>query len=81
MATITIRDLDDSIKTRLRMRAASNDRSMEEEVRIILRDVLQGANRERGLGTLIHKRFMAAGGIELPPPDRNTSARKTDAPV
>ncbi|MBB3235675.1 bifunctional phosphopantothenoylcysteine decarboxylase/phosphopantothenate--cysteine ligase CoaBC [Phyllobacterium endophyticum] len=39
MASITIRNLDDSIKERLRLRAAANGRSMEEEVRIILADL------------------------------------------
>ena len=42
MATITIRNLDEDVKTRLRVRAAKNQRSMEEEVRIILRDAVDG---------------------------------------
>ena len=37
MATITIRNLDDDVETRLRVRAAGHHRSMEEETRIILR--------------------------------------------
>ena len=37
MASITIRNLDDEVKNRLRVRAANNGRSMEEEVRLILR--------------------------------------------
>ena len=36
MASITIRNLDDGVKTELRKRAAGNGRSMEEEVRLIL---------------------------------------------
>ena len=40
MASITIRNLDDDVKTRLRVRAADNGRSMEEEARLILRDVV-----------------------------------------
>src|SRR6476659_4315808 len=36
MASITIRQLDDDLKQRLRLRAARNGRSMEEEARIIL---------------------------------------------
>ena len=78
MATITIRNLDDSIKARLRIRAASHDRSMEEEARVILREALQDADGERGLATLIHKRFMTAGGAELSLPERKQSARKPD---
>ena len=37
MASITIRQLDDELKQRLRLRAARNGRSMEDEVRTILR--------------------------------------------
>ncbi len=76
MAAITIRNLDDSLKTKLRMRAASHDRSMEEEVRAILREAFQ--DEERGLGTLIHERFLAAGGVELASPDRGQHARRPD---
>jgi plasmid stability protein len=76
MATITIRNLDDAIKARLRIRAASHARSMEEEARVILREALQGVDEEKGLATLIHKRFMAAGGVELPLPGRKQRARK-----
>src|SRR5262245_22188032 len=38
MASITIRQLDDDLKRRLRLRAARNGRSMEDEARTILRD-------------------------------------------
>lgn len=38
MAMLTIRDLDDALKARLRIRAAQNNRSMEEEARQNLRD-------------------------------------------
>jgi phosphopantothenoylcysteine decarboxylase/phosphopantothenate--cysteine ligase len=37
MASITIRQLDESLKQQLRLRAASHGRSMEDEVRTILR--------------------------------------------
>src|SRR5215813_2992589 len=37
MASITIRQLDEALKKRLRLRAASHGRSMEDEVRVILR--------------------------------------------
>ncbi|GGA79954.1 phosphopantothenate synthase [Brucella endophytica] len=39
MASITIRNLDDAAKERLRLRAARNGRSMEEEARLILRNI------------------------------------------
>jgi phosphopantothenoylcysteine decarboxylase / phosphopantothenate---cysteine ligase len=41
MASLTIRKLDDAIKADLRLRSARNGRSVEEEVRVILREVLQ----------------------------------------
>ena len=47
MASITIRNLDDDVKTRLRVRAAGNGRSMEEEARLILRAVVGRKPRTR----------------------------------
>lgn len=43
MASITIRNLDDDIKLRLRIRAAKHGRSMEEEARAILRRAMDEA--------------------------------------
>ncbi len=40
MASITVRNLDDGLKRRLRVRAAENGRSMEQEARDILRAAL-----------------------------------------
>src|SRR5258707_3520587 len=42
MASLTIRKLDETIKTYLRLRSARNGRSVEEEVRVILGELLQG---------------------------------------
>ncbi len=42
MASMTIRNLDDGLKARLRVRAAQHGRSMEEEVRVLLRQALDG---------------------------------------
>jgi len=42
MASLTIRKLDEAIKTYLRLRSARNGRSVEEEVRVILREYLEG---------------------------------------
>ena len=41
VGTLTIRNLDDLLKSRLRLRAAARNRSMEEEARQILRAALQ----------------------------------------
>ncbi|HZY51846.1 MAG TPA: Arc family DNA-binding protein [Reyranella sp.] len=40
MSQLTIRGIDDTLKRQLRVRAAENGRSMEEEVRQILRHAL-----------------------------------------
>ena len=48
MASLTIRKLDDAIKTYLRLRAARNGRSVEEEVRVILRRAHPGPPRQPG---------------------------------
>ena len=71
MASITIRNLDDDVKTRLRVRAAGNGRSMEEEARTILRDAVGQENvPQKGLGTAVHELFRPFGGVELELPPR-----------
>jgi plasmid stability protein len=71
MASVTIRDLDTETKERLRIRAARHGRSMEEEVRVILRSALaEGAASPMRLGTAIHARFRPLGGVELELPLR-----------
>src|ERR1019366_54874 len=42
MASLTIRKLDQTVKAYLRLRSAGNGRSVEEEVRVILRELVQG---------------------------------------
>lgn len=66
MGSITIRNLDDDVKRRLRVRAAEHGRSMEEEAREILRQVVTRPTPLRDLGQSIHARFSEVGGIDLP---------------
>jgi len=69
MASITIRNLDDDVKSRLRKRAAGNNRSSEEEARLILTHAVEReAVPARGLGTAIHELFKPFGGVELEMP-------------
>jgi plasmid stability protein len=75
MATITIRNLDDDLKARLRLVAASHGRSMEEEARVIIREALTKQDRKGGLGSRIHARFSAVGGAELELPERSSKAK------
>ena len=72
MATLTIRQLDERTKTRLRVRAAHHGRSMEEEAREILRLALTVPSPAKGnLAESIHRRFRALGGVELEMPKRD----------
>lgn len=68
MASITIRNLEDDIKQRLRVRAALRGRSMEEEARAILRRVVAEAEPPRNLAAAIRSRLSPAAraDIELP---------------
>ncbi len=43
MASLTVRKLDEALKASLRLRAAQNGRSVEDEVRVILREATEGA--------------------------------------
>jgi len=72
MAMLTIRNLDEALKSRLRVRAAEQGSSMEEEVRRILRDALLPASDQKGLGSRVHRQIMTlSGGGELPLPTRS----------
>lgn len=77
MSTLTVRNLDDDLKQRLRLQAARHGHSMEEEVRQILRRALDRPT-ERGLGSRIRDRFAAYDGEELELPDRLDPPRAAD---
>ena len=71
MASITIRNLDEQTKARLRVRAAHRKRSMEDEVRHILRAALaDDAAGSSDLAQAIRRRFEPLGGVELLLPAR-----------
>lgn len=69
MATLTIRNIDDSIKERLRVRAAVHGHSMEEEARVILKQAVGGISGER-LWQLSRQLFADEKGIEVNLPSR-----------
>ena len=72
MASITVRKIEDGLKRRLRLRAAANDRSMEEEAREILRAALYSQpSRQENLASAIRARFAPLGGVELDLPPRS----------
>ncbi len=64
--TMTIRNIDEQLKKRLRMQAAMHGRSMEDEARDILRSALS-TTPERGLSLIeaIRSRISPLGGVEL----------------
>jgi antitoxin FitA len=80
MASITIRNLDDSVKQRLRRMAAEHGRSMEEEARVILRrSVAAPARHAPNLAVAIRKLFEPLGGVDLPEfPDQPIKAIRFD---
>ena len=62
MAQLVVRNIEESVKTRLQRRARRNGRSMEAEVRDILRNAAHEAeNPSRGLGTEIAAIFKGSG--------------------
>ncbi|MCV2219354.1 FitA-like ribbon-helix-helix domain-containing protein [Thauera sp. Sel9] len=71
MATMTIRNIDDELKARLRIRAAQHGRSMEDEARDILRGALSVEPvRGASLVEAIRARVAELGGVELELPPR-----------
>jgi plasmid stability protein len=78
MGQILVRNLEDTVKRKLQRRAARHGRSMEEEVRDILRNAVKEEGRPRkGLGTEIAELFRGIGlkepiqelrGYDIKPP-------------
>ncbi|MEO6017568.1 MAG: plasmid stabilization protein [Polaromonas sp.] len=66
MGTLTVRNLDESVKTKLRIRAAQHGWAMEEEVRRVLTQATLDVGQEAALGSRIHARFKALGGLDVP---------------
>ena len=71
MSSLTIRNVDEVTKQRLRMRAASHDISMEEVVRRILKDALRPAEAPSGLGRRLRDRFAGLAAEEFAAPTRH----------
>ncbi len=73
MAAVSIRDLDDSVREKLRLRAARHGRSMEAEMRAILTAAV--ADEGTGLFTALADRLAQLDGVELDIPARATPPR------
>ena len=71
MASITIRQLEETTKRNLRIRAARHGRSMEQEAREILKTELSKVEEEpKDIGKAIRDLFAPYGGVELKIPPR-----------
>lgn len=71
MAAITIRDIDDSIKEKLRIQAAVNGRSMEAEARSIIEDSVTRPPREKNIAVALMNLGDRFGSVDLPSRDRD----------
>lgn len=80
MATLTVRGLDETLRAKLRVRAAENGRSMEAEVRAILRSVLTEPSPARGLGSRVRGRFADLEDVSIPLPARTEQPRAARVP-
>ena len=72
---MSIRNLDERVKERLRVRAARHGRSMEAEARAILTDAVSEPGEATGLFPAILDRFAELGGVELDLPPRAARPR------
>ncbi len=75
MADLSIRNVDDEVKRRLRVRAAEHGRSMEAEVRDILTEAVSDKDRSDRPFTALREAFAAIGGVDLDLPARTQPAR------
>ncbi len=78
MAAVSVRDLDESVRERLRVRAAQHGRSMEAEIRAILTEAVGPPADADGLGQALLNRFTDLGGVELDLPSRTEAPRAAD---
>ncbi|PRE45500.1 FitA-like ribbon-helix-helix domain-containing protein [Burkholderia multivorans] len=80
MASMTIRNIDEQLKSRLRIQAAVHGRSMEDEARDILRAALstETVMGHGSLGASIRSRIGPLGGVDLEPPARDAIVKRVD---
>ena len=79
MAQFVVRNLEENVKAKLKRRASLHGRSMEAEVREILRNAAREENKPRtGLGSRIAARFSKTGLTQDLPEMRGQKARPAD---
>ena len=70
MASITIRNIDETLKSELRLQSARHGCSMESEVRNILRQVLMPSVAPSDFADRVRQRFAGLYADSLPIPER-----------
>ena len=78
MAAVSIRNLDDTVRERLRVRAAAHGRSMEAEMRAILVEAVREPSDDGDLLEALAARFGELGGVDLDLPPRSAAPRAVD---
>ena len=78
MVALSIRNLDDGVARRLRVRAARNGRSVEAEVRSILEAAVRDTWFEAKPFEAFMACFTAIGGVDLEIPPRSAPPRSAD---
>jgi plasmid stability protein len=78
MAAVSIRNLDETVRERLRMRAAAHGRSMEAEMRAILMAAVEEPGDNTNVVESLVYGFVALGGVDLNLPPRSDPARAAD---
>lgn len=78
MAAVSIRNLDETVRERLRQRAAAHGRSMEAEMRAILVAAVEEPGDHQNIVESLVSRFVALGGVDLDLPSRSEPARASD---
>jgi len=83
MGTLTVRNFDDDLKAELRVQAAERGRSMEEDVRRLLREAVESRRLKprspyKNLAEAIRARFEPLGGVDLDLPPRTPMREPPD---
>jgi len=78
VAGLSVRDLDETVRERLRVRAARHGRSMEAEIRAILTESVSPPTDPRGLAQTLLARFGDLGEVDLELPSRTEVPRAPD---
>ena len=78
MAAVSIRNLDETVRERLRRRAAEHGRALDAEMRAILVAAVREPGDDEGLLGALAARFSELGGVDLELAGRSAAPRAAD---